>query len=122
MKQLSQLAEEERQSTGNSIYWILEIDWPDETRSYSSRALQLGEHTYQAWLLDAGALRLELARHFEQTTGVVDRVSVVVSNVVDAGEGLAALLERYDPALLQEAWGEFTCWDDDRFDSSQLSE
>ncbi len=97
MKQLSQLAEEERQSTGNSIYWILEIDWPDETRSYSSRALQLGEHTYQAWLLDAGALRLELARHFEQTTGVVDRVTVVLSNVAGTGEGLAALLERYDP-------------------------
>ena len=97
MKQLSQLAEEERQSTGNSIYWILEIDWPDETRSYSSRALQLGEHTYQAWLLDAGALRLELARHFEQTTGVTDRVTVVLSNIVEASDVLASLLVRYDP-------------------------
>lgn len=97
MKQLSQLAEEERQSTGNSIYWILEIGWPDETRSYSSRALQLGEHTYHAWLADAGALRLELARHFEQTTGVADRVTVALSNVADPDEGLEVLLERYDP-------------------------
>lgn len=35
---------------------------------------------------------------------------------------LADAVERYDPALLQEAWGEFTCWDDVRFDSSQLPE
>jgi hypothetical protein len=35
---------------------------------------------------------------------------------------LADALDRYDPALLQEAWGEFTCWDDDRFESSHFPE
>jgi hypothetical protein len=96
MKQLSQRAEQERESTGNSIYWILEIDWPDATRSYSSRQLQLGERTYQPWLLDVGAMRLELARHFEQNTGVADHVSVRLLKAADSGEGLGELLERYD--------------------------
>jgi hypothetical protein len=31
---------------------------------------------------------------------------------------LGEALERFDPTLLQEAWGEFTCWDDERFDAS----
>jgi hypothetical protein len=32
---------------------------------------------------------------------------------------LGEAIDRFDPALLQEAWGEFTLWDDDRSEPSQ---
>lgn len=47
VKELTQIANIERQKKGNDVYWLLEIDFPDKTRYYSTRGLVLDGRAYE---------------------------------------------------------------------------
>ena len=51
MKTLTDIADPQRLSTSQDVFWLFEIDWPDATRGYATRTISLGGIDYQPRIL-----------------------------------------------------------------------
>ncbi|MCX7045177.1 MAG: hypothetical protein NTX50_06820 [Candidatus Sumerlaeota bacterium] len=100
MKILSSTAEAERLKCEQDVIWLMEIDWPDQTRYYATREVAIGSHLYAAMITDPGEMVLSAPADHPLKPSQPDRARMKLSNRADDVPRFEALGLSHDPTGL----------------------
>ena len=101
MKTLSTTSEQERLKRGQDVVWLLEIDWPDQTRRYATRAMTVGPNDYEGAIDSVDDMTLSAPSFHPFAGPPTDRATVTLRNRREDSGRLESLCLRHDPEGLE---------------------
>ncbi|MCX7017110.1 MAG: hypothetical protein NTW86_31865 [Candidatus Sumerlaeota bacterium] len=96
MKTLTDIANRERLSTSQDVFWLFEIDWPDATRGYSTRPIELGGLAYKPWITGIERRATTPSDSLPPTEIPGERATIRLLNVANDAESLEILARRQE--------------------------
>jgi hypothetical protein len=91
MKTLTDIADTQRLSTGQDVFWLFEIDWPDATRGYATRGIFLVGIDYQPRILGIERQTVSKGNSIPPSRLAGENIKIRLSNIAGDTDRISLL-------------------------------